>query len=234
MDEENNCDGVKRKRPEEEETNNDNEDLELMGKSDREIADCVVRIKRNLQTIGVRLPDGGLKFKANLIRHQRAASSHGKHADFVRKKMEQDKHSRTVCAFEKDSPYINPCQGRKSNSKTPIPGKGRCRKTTSLANRKKKINQQQDGDSPTSFSKPTSPQDPPSRNLRRSSGRSYCLVDEEPVAQKFMLNLDLSVKDGKIYYPSRDDPNSVEVDHTHIACLAPEACISSIIMNYYI
>ncbi|XP_076936226.1 ubiquitin-like-specific protease 1D [Bidens hawaiensis] len=264
MDEEN---GVKRKKPEEKSAD---EDLELMGKSDREIAESVARIKRNFQTIGVRLPDGGQKFKANLMRHERElerrnklqldkadngceetihlsdhsddGASHGKkkslskYADFVRKKMEEDKDSRTVCAFEKDSPYINPCQGRKSKSKSQLPGKGRCRKT-SLANRKRKINsidKQEDGDSPTSFSEPNSPQDPPSMNLRPRFGRSYCLVDEEPVVQKFMLNLDLSVKDGKIYYPSRDDPNSVEVDHTHIACLAPEACISSIIMNFYI
>ncbi|KAM0058901.1 putative transcription factor/ chromatin remodeling BED-type(Zn) family [Helianthus debilis subsp. tardiflorus] len=49
---------------------NKTEDLELMEKSDREIAASIDRIKRNLQTIGVRLPDGGEKYKANLRRHE--------------------------------------------------------------------------------------------------------------------------------------------------------------------
>ncbi|XP_022028882.1 uncharacterized protein LOC110929991 isoform X2 [Helianthus annuus] len=49
---------------------NKTEDLELMLKSDREIAVCIERIKRTLQTIGVMLPDGGEKFKANLRRHE--------------------------------------------------------------------------------------------------------------------------------------------------------------------
>ncbi|MFS8031526.1 hypothetical protein Hanom_Chr17g01546891 [Helianthus anomalus] len=49
---------------------NKTEDLELMEKPDREIAASIERLKRNLQMIGVKLPDGGEKLKANLRRHE--------------------------------------------------------------------------------------------------------------------------------------------------------------------
>lgn len=38
----------------------------------------------------------------------------------------------------------------------------------------------------------------------------------------------------KIYYPSRNDPESVEICHSDIDCLAPEAFLSSTVMNFYI
>ncbi|XP_043704056.1 ubiquitin-like-specific protease 1D [Telopea speciosissima] len=70
------------------------------------------------------------------------------------------------------------------------------------------------------------------------SHQTVVLVDEEdcpsvettlqagqPIGQK---------KDTKIYYPSRNDPESVELCYSDIACLAPEAFLSSIIMNFYI
>ncbi|MFS8031516.1 putative Ulp1 peptidase [Helianthus anomalus] len=256
---------------------NKTEDLELMEKSDREIATSIERFKRNLQTISVKLPDGGEKLKANLRRHEYElerrkklqlekaengcdetiqlsdhsddGASHGKKksaskfAKIFGKKMEEEQEdSRTVCAFEKDLTYINRCGGRKLKSQ--LSGKGRSGKVlsssrsmkTSLVDGKKPMNSNdgnEDGD-PTSFSEPKSPHDPPSRNLRPRSARTYRLVDEETETQKFMLNLDPGMKDVIIYYPSRDDPDAVEVDYAHMECLAPEACISSIIMNFYI
>ncbi|KAI7732721.1 hypothetical protein M8C21_001899, partial [Ambrosia artemisiifolia] len=191
--------------------NNDNkaQDFELMEKSDREIADSIVRIKRGLQTMSVRLPDGGKKFKANLLRHELElerrkklqlekaengcdeaiqlsdhsddGSCHGKKkseskfANLFRRKMEgEQEDSRTVCAFEKDLTYINPCNGRKLKSQ--LSGKGRSRMglsssrsmKTSLVDDKKQMDsndENKDGDS-KSFSEPNSPHDPPSRNLR--------------------------------------------------------------------
>ncbi|XP_042501351.1 ubiquitin-like-specific protease 1D isoform X2 [Macadamia integrifolia] len=42
------------------------------------------------------------------------------------------------------------------------------------------------------------------------------------------------VKDKQIYYPSRNDPESVELCYSDIYCLAPEAFLSSTVMNFYI
>ncbi|KAL8267443.1 hypothetical protein R6Q59_004787 [Mikania micrantha] len=251
------------------------EDLELMGKSDREIAESIARIKKNFQSVGARLPDGGEKLKANLRRlereferrktaqlekadkgcdetiqvsdHSDDGASHGKKkslskfANLLCKKMEEDKDSRTVYAFEEDLSCSSPCHGRKLMSKSQLLGKGRLSSSrnlkTSLVGGKKPRNsndQNKDGDSTASVSEPISPQDPPSRNLRPRSARAYHLVDEETVIEKFMQNLDPCLKDVKVYYPSRDDPDAVEVNYDYMACLAPEAYISSIIMNFYI
>ncbi|KAF5192172.1 Ubiquitin-like-specific protease 1d [Thalictrum thalictroides] len=38
----------------------------------------------------------------------------------------------------------------------------------------------------------------------------------------------------KIYYPSRDDPECVELHYSDIKCLAPQAFLSSTVMNFYI
>ncbi|KAK1437822.1 hypothetical protein QVD17_03620 [Tagetes erecta] len=165
-------------------------------------------------------------------------------ASFVGEKMEEDKDSRIVCAFEKDVPYINPCHGRNLKSKSQLSVKGRSRKVLSssrsmkisLVDTKKQLissDENKDGDS-TSFSEPNSPRDPPSRNLRPRSARTYRLVDEESAIEKFMQNLDPCMKDVKVYYPSRDDPDAVEVNYADMACLAPEAYISSIILDFYI
>uniref|UniRef100_A0A2P2M8R0 Ubiquitin-like-specific protease 1D isoform X1 n=2 Tax=Rhizophora mucronata TaxID=61149 RepID=A0A2P2M8R0_RHIMU len=42
------------------------------------------------------------------------------------------------------------------------------------------------------------------------------------------------LKDAKIYYPSRDDPESVEICYTDISCLQPKEFLTSPIMNFYI
>ncbi|KAK1423023.1 hypothetical protein QVD17_18316 [Tagetes erecta] len=164
-------------------------------------------------------------------------------ADSFCKKMEEDKNSRTVDAFEKELSYMNPCQARKLK-KSQVLGMARSRTRisssrslkTSLVDSKKQIisNDDDDDDFTTSFSGPKSPQHTPSRNLRPRSVRSYHLVDEEPSMPKFMENLDPCMKDVKVYYPFRDDPDAVEVNYADMTCLAPEACISSSIMNFYI
>ncbi|KAJ4960983.1 hypothetical protein NE237_020893 [Protea cynaroides] len=40
--------------------------------------------------------------------------------------------------------------------------------------------------------------------------------------------------DSKIHYPSRNDPESIELCYSDIDCLVPEAFLSSTIMNFYI
>ncbi|XP_078442457.1 ubiquitin-like-specific protease 1D [Wolffia australiana] len=44
----------------------------------------------------------------------------------------------------------------------------------------------------------------------------------------------LSIKEKKVYFPSRDHPECVELCHSDLKCLEPESYLSSNIMNFYI
>ncbi|CAH1434020.1 unnamed protein product [Lactuca virosa] len=70
------------------------------------------------------------------------------------------------------------------------------------------------------------PHSPPSRKSRPKDHSAY----EEPVAEI----LDDCMQDVIVYYPSRDDHDSVEVIYRDMTCLAPQAYLSSTIMNFYI
>ncbi|XP_059308502.1 ubiquitin-like-specific protease 1D isoform X9 [Lycium ferocissimum] len=72
---------------------------------------------------------------------------------------------------------------------------------------------------------------------RHANGEAVVLVDEgEPDAIKETEQVDQVVerKVTKIYYPSRVDPESVEICCSDMESLAPEAYLSSTIMNFYI
>ncbi|XP_042048978.1 ubiquitin-like-specific protease 1D isoform X2 [Salvia splendens] len=75
-------------------------------------------------------------------------------------------------------------------------------------------------------------------NTRRNTRRSFVLVDEEKeelegdvVDETDLVGLS---KDARIYYPSRDDPEAIEICYLDMECLAPESYLSSPIMNFYI
>ncbi|KAL8111860.1 ubiquitin-like-specific protease 1D isoform X2 [Apium graveolens] len=79
----------------------------------------------------------------------------------------------------------------------------------------------------------------PSYNLRSRNEKvqTVILVDEEH--QHIDLvdveeNIDASMKEFKIYFPSRCHPESVEIDYVDMQCLAPETYLSSTIMNFFI
>ncbi|XP_060186513.1 ubiquitin-like-specific protease 1D isoform X5 [Lycium barbarum] len=72
---------------------------------------------------------------------------------------------------------------------------------------------------------------------RHANGEAVVLVDEgEPDAIIETERVDQVVerKATKIYYPSRVDPESVEICCSDMESLAPEAYLSSTIMNFYI
>ncbi|XVF31781.1 hypothetical protein REPUB_Repub17cG0021900 [Reevesia pubescens] len=77
-----------------------------------------------------------------------------------------------------------------------------------------------------------------SNGLRCRKGQTVVLVDEEePHLIKTTepeVELPNCKKDDKIYYPSRDDPESVEICFGDIDSLAPETFLTSQIMNFYI
>ncbi|KAA8529565.1 hypothetical protein F0562_033636 [Nyssa sinensis] len=75
----------------------------------------------------------------------------------------------------------------------------------------------------------------PSNDLRRRTGQTFVLVDEEePRIIDMVEQADECLKETKIYYPSRDDPESVEICYSDMECLAPGTYLSSTIMNFYI
>ncbi|MED6185197.1 hypothetical protein PIB30_054701 [Stylosanthes scabra] len=78
-----------------------------------------------------------------------------------------------------------------------------------------------------------------SDDSRSKKGQTIVLDDDddEPyVLEKTEQEKKLAecAEDAKMYYPSSDDPESVEICYSDIDCLAPEAYLTSTIMNFYI
>ncbi|KAL8161586.1 hypothetical protein V2J09_013075 [Rumex salicifolius] len=60
------------------------------------------------------------------------------------------------------------------------------------------------------------------------------LDEEEPDLGDTTATTDFGLRDTKIYYPSRDDPESIEIEFKDLNCLAPGEYLTSTIMNFYI
>ncbi|KAI4302232.1 hypothetical protein MLD38_038008 [Melastoma candidum] len=56
----------------------------------------------------------------------------------------------------------------------------------------------------------------------------------ETTAGEDIVSKCASMKDTRIYYPSRDDPRSVEISYSDVACLDPKCYLTSPIINFYI
>ncbi|CAI9756272.1 unnamed protein product [Fraxinus pennsylvanica] len=67
-------------------------------------------------------------------------------------------------------------------------------------------------------------------------GKTVVLLDEDPEVSEVIAQdkVNERIKETRIYYPSRDDPEAVEIGYSDMECLAPESYLSSIIMNFYI
>ncbi|WMV28707.1 hypothetical protein MTR67_022092 [Solanum verrucosum] len=75
-------------------------------------------------------------------------------------------------------------------------------------------------------------------SLRHANDEAVVLLDEEEPdvvePRQQAHHVVESTKATKIYYPSRDDPEAVEIYYSDMESLAPEAYLSSTIMNFYI
>ncbi|KAG0521634.1 hypothetical protein BDA96_08G178000 [Sorghum bicolor] len=62
------------------------------------------------------------------------------------------------------------------------------------------------------------------------------LLDDEYVESKEEVNREMSdiMNEPKIYYPSREDQEAVELTRSDIKCLDPEVFLSSPVINFYI
>ncbi|TMW95465.1 hypothetical protein EJD97_008783 [Solanum chilense] len=74
--------------------------------------------------------------------------------------------------------------------------------------------------------------------LRHANDEAVVLLDEEEPdvvePRQQAHHVVESTKATKIYFPSRDDPEAVEIYYSDMESLAPEAYLSSTIMNFYI
>lgn len=95
-----------------------------------------------------------------------------------------------------------------------------------------------DEDSVNCFAKKDAVPALPSNDSRHKKGRTIINVDEEETqlvtTTEQESKLPECVKEARIYYPSRDDPESVEICFKDMECLAPEGYLTSPIMNFYI
>ncbi|CAN6352304.1 unnamed protein product [Urochloa humidicola] len=90
-----------------------------------------------------------------------------------------------------------------------------------------------------SFSRLPKRRKEPLQNLSsgyRRKVQDVVLLDDEDMQTEGEVNYEMSDRriEPKIYYPSRDDPEAVELTSSDIKCLDPGAFLSSPVINYYI
>ncbi|XP_019224798.1 PREDICTED: ubiquitin-like-specific protease 1D isoform X1 [Nicotiana attenuata] len=224
----------------------------LSNLSNTELTEKIRRLKRSLSgTIGARLRDGGEKLRANIKLHEgelerRQQVGSQKQAD-----------SKTVNAFKKEIYALNPCDHKRTLNrqfsqrkckrellsqeepyKFPV-DKGETVLNIDLKGRDSSTPCYSEEKIASCFSKKTKASQAQSSHTKRHAyGEAVVLVDEEePDANKAEERVDEVVEcrnATKIYYPSRVDPESVEICCSDMESLAPEAYLSSTIMNFYI
>ncbi|CAH9071231.1 unnamed protein product [Cuscuta europaea] len=152
-------------------------------------------------------------------------------------------------AFEKEMYTLNPCANRGACIRQISP---RRRQERGLSSRKAHSLQLSNAGSKRSISSATSLSEglfyggvakKNSSDVQCSDGPSckngetVVLLDEEEQEAKQIDQLDLMdecTKDMKLYYPSRDDPDPIQLCYSDMDCLAPEVYLSSTMMNFYI
>ncbi|XP_060186514.1 ubiquitin-like-specific protease 1D isoform X6 [Lycium barbarum] len=219
--------------------------------SNTDLIDKIARLKKSLSSnIGARLPDGGQKLKANIKLHEDELER--------RKRVGSQKQaeSKPANAFQEELYALNPCDREKTLNNQFSKRKRHKRESLSqearykfpVDNGEQVLNVDLKGRDSSSrcseesiticFSEKTKASQARSSYTRRhANGEAVVLVDEgEPDAIIETERVDQVVerKATKIYYPSRVDPESVEICCSDMESLAPEAYLSSTIMNFYI
>ncbi|KAL3339251.1 hypothetical protein AABB24_028074 [Solanum stoloniferum] len=229
----------------------DGEELKegLSNLSDTELTDKIARLKKSLSSnIGVRLPDGGEKLRANIKLHEDELE--------WRKRVGSDQaESKPANAFQEELYALNPCD-RKSTLNNQFSQRKRHKREllsqeapyeSPVDKAEQVLNVDLKGWDSSTRSKESiascfsekfkASQAQSSYTRRHSNGQAVVLVDEEdPDAIKVTEPVDQVIerKAIAIYYPSRVDPESVEICCSDMESLAPEAYLSSTIMNFYI
>nr|XP_004297636.2 PREDICTED: ubiquitin-like-specific protease 1D isoform X2 [Fragaria vesca subsp. vesca] len=177
-------------------------------------------------------------------------------------KLDDDRDSNKGNAFEREFSTLGHCNRQKKNNNGAFVPKGaqksrsssrqfpfqspsnfyRDKDKTSLSNgdRKGKASSNNSGyqceeNSSSSFAKK---EDHYQLRNRTRKSQTILLVDEEEPeftdTTEQTEEIPESMKDSRIYYPSRDDPHSVEICYADTKCLDPQSYLTSAIMNFYI
>ncbi|XP_052173538.1 ubiquitin-like-specific protease 1D isoform X2 [Diospyros lotus] len=229
---------------------------ELARKTDADLEESINRQRRHVETL--RLPDGGAKLRAQLKRFEEEresrrlrrlqkdddgceeltksknscfANGHSQEASsslpasqsaftthFYKKLEENQRDGRAVNAFERELSFFGRCGRRKTKLNGQLSPREQQR--SALSSRRRTSEAQL------------------LNNLRPKNGETVVLVDEEEHelidSMEPAENVDECMKESKIFYPSSDDPESIEICYSDMECLAPESYLSSTIMNFYI
>ncbi|XP_012700325.1 probable ubiquitin-like-specific protease 2B [Setaria italica] len=96
--------------------------------------------------------------------------------------------------------------------------------------------QQSENSSFSRFTKRRKEQLQASSSVYSRKVQDVVLLDDEDMQTEGEVNCEMSGRrnEPKIYYPSRDDPEAVELTGSDINCLDPGAFLSSPVINYYI
>ncbi|KAL4347734.1 hypothetical protein GQ457_17G001220 [Hibiscus cannabinus] len=171
------------------------------------------------------------------------------------KKLEENTDSRSPSTFGKSSSVLNHCENQKTKCHGDFSQSERIivrrspRHISSRHYTKPSFGDQNSRtatlsslfdtvDNLRSTSKKDAIQVRPPNDSRCRQGETVVIVDdEEPQLLKTTepeVKLPNCKKDARIYYPSRDDPESVDISFGDIDSLAPETFLTSQIMNFYI
>ncbi|OMO78205.1 Peptidase C48, SUMO/Sentrin/Ubl1 [Corchorus capsularis] len=235
----------------------------LVGMTDRELDENIRRQRQTFENVASRLPDKGEKIRCKIERleeekERRKLSGRKMDANGFEKAPCSSSLTivdcRIINGFAKETSVMNPCGGRKNIYNGEISQRERhrvrkSRRINSQHNRKPSFSDQKDrtasvhslydkDDNLQSIAKINASQVPPSNGSRQRKDRTVILVDEEEPQLVNTTELEVKLpnceKNAKIYYPSRDDPESVEICFGDIDSLAPEGFLRSPIMNFYI
>ncbi|KAG8641742.1 hypothetical protein MANES_12G029500v8 [Manihot esculenta] len=188
--------------------------------------------------------------------------SRSEFASIFNRKMEEKTDNRVVKAFDKELSYLGRCNCPKMRSNGALSQRRRqqghslsqnspCQPARSLSHNGNKhvtSNSDQMGRASSSpfyhngenFSSnfPKKKDTCQVNGSRPTKGQTVVLVEEDEIQPVETIEPEIKLtecmKGAKIYYPSRDDPESVEICYSDINCLAPEGFLTSPIMNFYI
>ncbi|XP_049392723.1 ubiquitin-like-specific protease 1D isoform X3 [Solanum stenotomum] len=227
----------------------DGEELKegLSNLSDTELTGKIARLKKSLSSnIGVRLPDGGEKLRANIKLHEDELE--------WRKRVGSDQaESKPANAFQEELYALNPCDRKHILNNQFSQRKRHKRELLSqeapykspVDKGEQVLNVDLKGWDSSTCSKENiascfldkfKASQAQSSYTRRHANAVVLVDEEDPDAIKETEPVDQVIerKATTIYYPSRVDPESVEICCLDMESLAPEAYLSSTIMNFYI
>lgn len=174
------------------------------------------------------------------------------------KKIEENTYCGTTEAFNEELSVLSRCDRRKMTCKGELSQRGRqrCRSSSKqwssqcpknpskhFGNKKGRASHSyslhQNGENLSScFAKKKDAFQAHPNGSRHKKEETVVLIDEDEPQSPEMTEqeekLAECMKDAKITYPSRDDPESIEICYADIDCLAPEGYLTSTIMNFYI